>query len=502
MQSEDKIMVGTLQLLGVVREHPGVRVLDAVSLDLRPGQVHALMGENGSGKTTLIRILFGLEQPDAGEIRMDGRRVTLQGPAEALALGIGLAPPAQALAGSLTALENVILGAEPVRRGMLTHARAARERARTLAEIYGLRVEWNARLAELDEGMRRRVAILKALYRECRVLLLDEPLEGLNPWEAGEILQALRSLAAEGRSVLITSRAAAQLQGGADQSIFLHQGRAVGAEEAENPRVRTPSAQPSEPGASLLMVQNLAVAADGRRDHRVRNVSLTVRRGEIVCLAGFAGDGQDELALAVAGRSLPESGRVLLGTFDITHATQRARSALGLGFLTADRRRGWIEGLSLAENLALDAYFQQPFVRGGFLRKAALNAHAKALAADLDLPLEGSAEPAGAGLSDAACKKAMLARAMDTGPTLLVVVEPGQGLEPEAAQALYDRLKAWRDAGHAVLLASSDAAEILELSDRILILREGAAVAELDARHATAEELALYRSGAGREGLF
>ncbi|MFF3014886.1 ABC transporter ATP-binding protein [Streptomyces sp. NPDC057939] len=485
-----------VELSGITKRYPGTLANDAVDLSVRHGEIHALMGENGAGKSTLMSVLYGTERPDAGTIRVDGREVNFSGPADAIAAGLGMVHQDFRLFDSLTVAENVVLRAEPRRFGLLDRA-AARRRVGELAEEHGLPVDPDARVATLPVGVRQRVEILKLLYRGARVLILDEPTAVLTPDEAGRLFTVLKSLADQGRSVILVTHKLNEVLEGTDNVTVLRDGRVTArlrtsdttaaeiAEAMTGRRVELERVHPTgAPGEVVLSVSG------------VRGVDLTVRAGEIVGIAGVAGNGQSELIEALAGLRPVDTGRVELAGRDITHASPAARREAGLAHVPEDRAAvGTAPAASVAENLAMGHHRRRLATRRGLLHPKSLRAHGRALIEGFGIKAPSPDAPAGT-LSGGNLQKLVVGRELAHEAPLLLVEQPTRGVDIGAVRHIHDQLIAHRDAGHAVLLVSAELSEIRGLSDRILVMYEGRISASYTRDDADEHTLGLALAGA------
>ncbi|WP_216589696.1 ABC transporter ATP-binding protein [Streptomyces brasiliscabiei] len=493
-----------VELLGITKQYPGTLANDAVDLTVRPGEIHALMGENGAGKSTLMSVLYGMERPDAGTIRVDGREVSFAGPSDAMAAGLGMVHQSFKLFDSLTVAENVVYAAEPRRFGLVDRA-AARRRVRELGAEHGLPVDPDARVGALPVGLRQRVEILKLLHRGARVLILDEPTAVLTPAEADALFAVLKSLAARGRTVILVTHKLREVLEGSDRVTVLRDGRVVArlrtadttadaiaaamtGREVELDRVHATGT----PGEVILDVDGLTT--DG-----VREVALTVRAGEIVGIAGVAGNGQGELVEALAGLRPVASGRVRLRGEDITHASATERRARGVAYVPEDRHAvGTAPAASVAENLAMGHHRTSLSAgsRLGLLPPAAVRDHARRLIERFGVKASSPDVPASA-LSGGNLQKLLIGRELAHEAPLLLVEQPTRGVDIGAVQNIHDQLVAHRDAGHAVLLVSAELSEIRGLSDRVLVMYEGRVTAAYDKADADEGVLGLAMAGGG-----
>jgi general nucleoside transport system ATP-binding protein len=499
-----------LELRGITKRFPGVLANDNVNFDLRPGEVHALLGENGAGKSTLMNILYGLYTPDEGQILLHGKPIDLGSTKAAIEHGIGMVHQHFMLIPVMTVAENIVLAIEPRYAGVMLDYDAARKRVRELSERYGLLVDPDARIDRTSVGQQQRVEILKALYRGAEILILDEPTAVLTPQEAKELFEIIRSLTDQGKSIIFISHKLNEVLEVADRVTTLRRGVVVDTIDAEGAteeglarmmvgrevllRVDKKASQPAEP---LLQVEHLSVF-DDRGLEMVRDVSFEVRAGEILGLAGVDANGQSELIDAIAGLRHIASGRVVVDGHDLTNAHAKETLDAGVGHIPEDRhRRGLVLPFSLMENLALHAYRHAPNSRRGLLNLRTMATRARKLLAEFDVRGGTPATPAFA-LSGGNQQKVVLAREIDGDPRLLIAAQPTRGLDVGAIEFVHRRLVEQRDAGRAVFLVSLELEEILSLSDRILVIYEGHIVGEFPPT-ATEEELGLAMTG-GKQG--
>jgi len=498
-----------LELRGITKRFPGVVANDHVDFELRRGEVHALLGENGAGKSTLMNILYGLYHPDEGEILLRGAPVRIDSPRAAIDHGIGMVHQHFMLIPVMTVTENIVLATEPHRGPLFDEAEAAR-RVRELSERFGLAVRPDARVEEISVGMQQRVEILKALYRGAEILILDEPTAVLTPQEAEELFEIVRSLIAEGKSVIFISHKLHEVLEVADRITVLRRGKTIstvpreGATEAELARLMVGrevllrvEKGPAHPGEPLLAVEDLQVH-DERGLEAIRGLTFQVRAGEIVGIAGIDGNGQSELIDALTGLRKPSRGRVTVAGRDITRASARDALDSGMGHIPEDRqRRGLVLEFTLAENLALHDYRKQPVSRLGWLVPRRMIARARLLLREFDVR-GGSPETPAAALSGGNQQKVVIAREVSRDPSALVAAQPTRGLDVGAIEFVHRRLVTERDEGRAILLVSLELEEILSLSDRILVIYEGRIVGEYPPT-ATPEELGVAMTGGRRE---
>ena len=501
--------VPLLELRGITKRFPGVIANDDVRFELRKGEVHALLGENGAGKSTLMNILYGLYQPDEGEIFMNGKPLKITSPREAIDSGIGMVHQHFMLIPVMTVAENIVLGTEP-RSGALLDISAANERVRELSQRFGLAVRPEARVESISVGQQQRVEILKALYRGAEVLILDEPTAVLTPQEAGELFEIIESLRAEGQSIIFITHKLNEVLEIADRITVLRRGQTIETVPSEGAteeslaklmvgrevllRVEKNAAEPREP---LLTVEDLHVL-DERGLEAVRGLSFEVRGGEIVGIAGVDGNGQSELVDAIAGLRRVDSGRVVISGDDVTREGCRESLDAGLGHIPEDRHlRGLVLDFSLAENLALHDYRKAPDSRFGWLYPRRLIQRAKRLLTEFDVRGGGPETPA-ASLSGGNQQKVVVAREVTRNPDVLIAGQPTRGLDVGAIEFVHRRLVEERDEGRAILLVSFELEEVLSLSDRILVMFEGRIVAEYGP-DVSEEELGMAMTGGRRE---
>jgi general nucleoside transport system ATP-binding protein len=454
------------------------------------GEVHALLGENGAGKSTLMNILYGLYRPDAGEIRLNGKPVSFSSARDAIDAGIGMVHQHFMLIPVMTVAENVVLGTEPVRSGVFLDEPAAAKRVADMAQTLHFAVDPKALVEDISVGQQQRVEIMKALYRNADLLILDEPTAVLTPQEASDLFEILRTLRREGISIIFISHKLNEVLEIADRITVLRRGKTIetvprkGATEASLARAMVGrdvllrvEKEPAQPGDVLLTVQDLHVR-DDREIEKVRGVSFNVRAGEIVGIAGVDGNGQTELIDALTGLRRIESGTVSIAGRELSHADARSALDLGIGHIPEDRqRRGLVLEFSIAENIALHDYAKPPTARRGWLFPRRMVERARTLIREFDVRGGGPYTRAG-GLSGGNQQKVVVAREIDRDPKVLIAAQPTRGLDVGAIEYLHRRLVTERDEGRAILLVSLELDEILSLSDRILVMYEGEIVGE------------------------
>ena len=502
-----------VEMLNITKRFPGIIANDNITLQLKKGEIHALLGENGAGKSTLMSVLFGLYRPEEGIIRMNGKEVSIKNPNDANALGIGMVHQHFKLVECFTVLDNIIMGVEPCKHGFLQKAEA-RKKVVALSEKYGLMVDPDAYVRDITVGMQQRTEILKMLYRDNEILIFDEPTAVLTPQEIGELMEIMRNLAAEGKSILFISHKLNEIMAVADRCSVLRKGRYIGTvniadtsrEELSRMMVGRDvqfevTKKPMEPGKVILQVENMTVASKLHQNKAVKNVSFQVRAGEIVCIAGIDGNGQTELVYGLTGLEPLESGRILLEEQDITRSSIRRRSVMGMSHIPEDRQKhGLVLDFSLEDNLVLQRYFEPQFTgKGGFLKRRNIREYANHLIEQYDVRSGQGPVTAARSMSGGNQQKAIVAREIDKNPELLVAVQPTRGLDVGAIEYIHRQIVAERDAGKAVLLVSLELDEVMSVPDRILVMYEGEIVGELDPKKTNVQELGLYMAGAKRE---
>lgn len=502
-----------IEMLHITKEFPGIKANDDVTLQLRKGEIHALLGENGAGKSTLMSVLFGLYQPEKGTIKKDGKEVKINNPNDANALGIGMVHQHFKLVECFTVLDNIILGVEDTRHGFLRKD-AARKKVMELSEKYGLRVDPDALVSDISVGMQQRVEILKMLYRDNDILIFDEPTAVLTPQEIDELMEIMRGFKEEGKSILFITHKLNEIMAVADRCTVLQKGKGIGTVEIAKTSKEELSRMmvgrdvefaveksPCEPGRTILEVNNLVVPSKVHKNNAVKGVSFQVRAGEIVCVAGIEGNGQSELIYGLTGLEKVTSGTIRLNGKDITNATIRTRSKDGMSHIPEDRHKhGLVLDYTLADNLVLQRYWQPQFQNHGFIKKGEVLAYADRLIAQYDVRSGQGSMTIARSMSGGNQQKAIIAREVDKDPDLLVAVQPTRGLDVGAIEYIHKQIVAERDKGKAVLLVSLELDEVMNLSDRILVLYEGEIVGEFDPHTTTVEELGLYMAGAKKQG--
>lgn len=516
-RKEDVVKAGAeypyvIEMCNITKEFPGIIANDNITLQLKRGEIHALLGENGAGKSTLMSVLFGLYQPEKGEIRKNGEVVTIKDPNDANALGIGMVHQHFKLVDVFTVLDNIILGVEPNTAGFL-RKKQAREKVMSLSKTYGLNIDPDALVENITVGMQQRTEILKMLYRDNEILIFDEPTAVLTPQEIDELMAVMRGLANEGKSILFITHKLNEIMAVADRCSVLRKGKYIGTvniadttkEELSNMMVGRDvklvvDKSEATPTDVVLEIDGMCVkGARGKKD-AVHDVTLNVRAGEIVCIAGIDGNGQTEFVHALTGLTKVDSGSIKLLGEDITNKSIRHRNTHGISHIPEDRHKhGLVLDYSLEENLVLQRYFEPQFQKNGFIRFDAVRDYANDLIERFDVRSGQGAITTARSMSGGNQQKAIVAREMDRKHNLLVAVQPTRGLDVGAIEYIHNQIVNSRDNGTAVLLVSLELDEVMSLSDRILVMYEGEIVGELDPKTTTVQELGLYMAGAKRQ---
>ncbi|MCC8076128.1 MAG: ABC transporter ATP-binding protein [Clostridiales bacterium] len=500
-------------MLHITKRFPGIIANDDITLQLRKGEIHALLGENGAGKSTLMSVLFGLYQAEEGIIKKDGKEVQIKDPNDANDLGIGMVHQHFKLVECFSVLDNIILGVEPTTKGGVLQKAEARKKIIALSDKYGLKVDPDAMVEDITVGMQQRTEIMKMLYRDNEILIFDEPTAVLTPQEIEELMQIMRNLAAEGKSILFISHKLNEIMEVADRCTVLRKGKYIGTIDIANTTREELSRMmvgrdvefvvqkdEAKPGDVILDVQGLTVASKAHSNNAVKNVSFQVHAGEIVCIAGIDGNGQTELVYGLTGLEPVSSGTVKLEGQDITHAPIRKRSTMGMSHIPEDRHKhGLVLDYSLEYNMVLQRYFEPEFVsKAGFLKQGAIRSYAERLIGEYDVRSGQGPITIARSMSGGNQQKAIIAREIDKDPELLIAVQPTRGLDVGAIEYIHKQIVATRDAGKGVLLVSLELDEVMSLSDRILVMYEGEIVGELNPKTTTVEEMGLYMAGAKR----
>ena len=500
-------------MLNITKEFPGIIANDDITLRLKRGEIHALLGENGAGKSTLMSVLFGLYRPEKGVIKKNGEVVDIKDPNDASALGIGMVHQHFKLIDVFSVLDNIILGAETTKLGFL-QKKEAKKQVMELSEKYGLKVDVNAKVEDITVGMQQRVEILKMLYRENEILIFDEPTAVLTPQEIDELMNIMRSFKEEGKSILFITHKLNEIMAVSDRVTVLRKGKCIGTvntadvtkQELSTMMVGRPVQlevvkEPAQPKEVVLSVENLTVPSKIHKNNAVKDVSFDVRAGEIVCIAGIDGNGQTELIQGITGLEPVKSGKITLCGENITHSSIKKRNKTGISHIPEDRHKhGLVLKNTLEENLVLQRFDEKRFQKMGFIKFGEVRKYADELIERFDVRSGQGAVTTAASMSGGNQQKAIIAREIDREKPLLIAVQPTRGLDVGAIEYIHSQLVSERDKGAAILLVSLELDEVLSLSDRILVMYEGEIVGEVDPKNTTPEELGLYMSGAKRKG--
>jgi general nucleoside transport system ATP-binding protein len=499
-----------LQMRGITKRFPGVVANDKIDLDVKAGEIHALLGENGAGKSTLMNILYGLSSPDEGEILLDGEPVHIADPADAIARGIGMVHQHFMLIPVLTVAENILLGAETMANPIFLDRREARRRIIDLGKRFGFEIDPDARVENLSVGWQQRVEILKALYRQANILVLDEPTAALTPQETVEVFAVLRRLADEGHSIIFISHKLYEVLEIADRITVIRHGQVVGSRKpsetdeddlAEMMVGREVTLMvdrgTSNPGDPVLTVTDLKVRSE-RGQEAVQGINFTLHAGEILGVAGVAGNGQDELVEALTGLRHVTDGTINLAGRSITNWSVRERREQGMGFVPGDRQKyGLVLGFPISDNMVLTQYFNRPFARGIQRVDAAIETWAKDRIKEFDIRTPSWKVSAGT-LSGGNQQKVIVAREYSRDVQVMVLDQPTRGIDVGSIEFIHKQTILKRDAGTGILLVSAELDEILELSDRIAVMYRGQIVAMVDGPTANKEEIGLLMATGGR----
>ena len=500
-----------IEMRGITKRFPGIVANDSINLQLKKGEIHALLGENGAGKSTLMSVLFGLYQPEAGNILKNGEIVHIHGPNDATRLGIGMVHQHFKLVRNFTVLENIILGVETTKNGLLSMAEA-RKLVSGISHKYGLDINPDAYIQDITVGMQQKTEILKMLYRENEILIFDEPTAVLTPQEIADLMKIMRGMAEEGKSILFITHKLNEIKSVADRCTVLRKGKYIGTVDVASATVEELSEmmvgrkvslnvdKPEQtPGQVVLDVEGLTVKNTATGKNSVDNVTFNVREGEIVCIAGIDGNGQSELVYALTGLMPCESGKITLGGTDIRREPIRRRSVAGMAHIPEDRHKhGLILDYPLSYNLALQRYFEPDFQQRGFLKYNEITGYAKKLIERFDIRCGQGPDTIVRSMSGGNQQKAIVAREIDRDPKLLIAVQPTRGLDIGAIEYIHSRLIDERSKGRGILLVSLELDEVLSVSDRVLVIYEGQLVAELNPLEVSYQEIGLYMSGSKR----
>ncbi|WP_176583346.1 ABC transporter ATP-binding protein [Priestia megaterium] len=499
-----------IEMLDIRKEFPGIVANDNITLQVKKGEIHALLGENGAGKSTLMNVLFGLYQPEKGQIRVNGQEVKITDPNVANDLGIGMVHQHFMLVQNFTVTENIILGNEPTRTGKINIKKAAQD-IQELSNQYGLSVDPYAKIQDISVGMQQRVEILKTLYRGADILIFDEPTAALTPQEITELIQIMKKLIQEGKSIILITHKLKEIMSVCDRCTIIRKGVGVGTVSVQetNPdelaalmvgrevhfKTEKKTATPKE---AVLTIKELVVE-DSRGVEAVSSLNLSVRAGEIVGIAGVDGNGQTELIEAITGLRKIKSGSITLKNQELSTLSTRKITESGIGHIPQDRHKhGLVLDYTIGENIGLQTYYQKPMSKSGILNYKEMYKKAKELIAEYDVRTPSEFTQARS-LSGGNQQKAIIAREVDRSPELLIAAQPTRGLDVGAIEFIHKKLIEERDKGRAVLLVSLELDEVINLSDRIAVIYEGKIVDIVDPKETNEQELGLLMAGGTRE---
>jgi simple sugar transport system ATP-binding protein len=499
-----------VEMLNIRKEFPGIVANDNITLQLKKGEIHALLGENGAGKSTLMNVLFGLYQPENGEIRVNGEKVKITDPNVANNMGIGMVHQHFMLVEPFTVTQNIILGNEPTKNGRINIKKAEKE-VQELSDRYGLRVDAKAKISDISVGMQQRVEILKTLYRGADVLIFDEPTAVLTPQEITELMEIMGSLIAEGKSIILITHKLKEIMQACDRCTVIRKGKGIGTVNVADTTVTELASlmvgrevsfktekQPAVPKETVLNIDNLVVK-DSRKVNMVKGLDLDIRAGEIVGIAGIDGNGQTELIEAVTGLIKSESGSIKIKNKDITNLSPRKVTESGIGHIPQDRHKfGLVLDFPIGENIVLQTYYQKPYSKSKILNYKEIYNKAESLIKEYDVRTPSVYTKARA-LSGGNQQKAIVAREVDRSPDLLIAAQPTRGLDVGAIEFIHKKLIEERDQGKAILLISFELDEILDVSDRIAVIFDGKIVAERKPEETNEQELGLLMAGSQNE---
>lgn len=500
-----------VELKQITKRFPGIVANDSISLTLKKGEIHALLGENGAGKSTLMNIVFGLYQPDEGSIEVDGKPVIIDSPNKAIELGIGMVHQHFKLVDPFTVTENIVLGMEP-KKGLKIDYKSASEQVRKLSEQYGLQVNPNAKIHDISVGMQQRVEIMKTLYRGADILIFDEPTAVLTPQEITELMDIMKRLVAEGKSIILITHKLKEIMQISDRVTIIRRGKVIDT-------VNTAETNPNELaekmvgrgvtfkvdkkapqiGSTVLKVDNVQ-SKDKDGVSILNGLSFEVKAGEILGIAGVDGNGQSELIQAITGLRKIDSGSITMEGQEIANLSPRKVTEKNVSHIPEDRHKhGLVLDFSMSENMVLETYYKKPYNQGGFLNFDVINKHAAELIQQFDVRTP-SLETKARSLSGGNQQKAIIAREIDKNPTLLIAAQPTRGLDVGAIEFVQKQLIAQRDQGKAVLLISFELDEIMNVSDRIAVIYEGQIVGEVYPQDTNDQELGLMMAGSLKRG--
>lgn len=500
-----------IEMLNITKEFPGIKANDNITLQVKRGEIHALLGENGAGKSTLMSILFGLYQPDIGEIRINGEKVTINDPNDANKYNIGMVHQHFKLVHNFTVLENIVLGVEETKNGVLSLDNA-RKKVMALSDQYHLNIEPDKLISDITVGMQQRVEIMKMLYRDNEILIFDEPTAVLTPQEITELMGIMKGLKAEGKSIIFITHKLDEIKEAADRCTIIRKGQYVDTVDVATTSKEKMSEMmvgrkvnfnvekgEAHIGETALKLENVSYLPRHATKKVLNNVSFEAHKGEITCIAGIDGNGQTELVYAIYGLINPTEGKIIMNGKDITNESIRQRTLDGMACIPEDRHKhGLVLDYNLAENIVLKNYFQSPYSNKGILNFNKIYEHANELIEKYDVRSGEGAYSITRGMSGGNQQKAIIAREIESGADVLICVQPTRGLDVGAIEFIHSQIVKQRDEGKAVLLISLELSEVLSISDRILVMSEGEIVADVKPEETTEQELGLYMSGSKR----
>ena len=503
-----------IEMRNITKEFPGIIANDNVTLQLKKGEIHALLGENGAGKSTLMSVLFGLYQAEQGEIYKNDEAVVVANPGDANNLGIGMVHQHFKLVHNFTVLENIVLGVETTQNGVL-QMKEARAKVQALSEKYRFDIDLDREVGEISVGMQQRVEILKMLYRDNEILIFDEPTAVLTPQEIESLMNTMQEMAKEGKSILFITHKLDEIKAVANRCTVLRKGKHIGTVDVADTtkeemsemmvgRKVSLSLEKNEPkiGATVLSVRNLNLRNEREANSKLKDISFDLKNGEILCIAGIEGNGQTDLVYALTGLTKFDSGEIILDGDDVSKASIRKRTELGLAHIPEDRHKhGLVLDYTLAQNTILQTYGDTRFQHFGFLKFNLINDYAKQLIDRFDIRSSEGAITKTRSMSGGNQQKVILAREIDRDPKVLIAVQPTRGLDVGAIEYIHQELLRHRDAGKAVLLVSLELEEVMNVSDRILVMYEGEIVADVNPKETTFQELGLYMSGSKKMAI-
>ena len=501
-----------IEMLNITKEFPGIKANDNITLQVEPGEIHALLGENGAGKSTLMSVLFGMYKPDGGCIKVRGKEVKITNPNIATELGIGMVHQHFKLVHNFTVTENIILGSEPKLRGGCIDIKKAAKRVAELSKHYNLHVDPYAKIEDISVGMQQRVEILKMLYRNADILIFDEPTAVLTPQEIDHLMKIMKQLTAEGKSIIVITHKLKEIKTIAKHCTIIRKGKGIGTVVVDEVTEQDLAdlmvgrkvtfkldKKEAKMGAPVLEVNDLCVK-NARGVDALKQLSLTVYEGEILGVAGIEGNGQTELIEAITGLRPADRGTVKLGGEDISRLSVRKRTEAGIGHIPEDRHKhGLVLEYSLEDNFILQTYYQQPFSKGGILNRQAIREQSEMLIQRFDVRSGQGSQTITRSMSGGNQQKAIIGREVVRSPKLLIAAQPTRGLDVGAIEYVHRELIEERDKGRGVLLISLELDEILNVSDQIAVIYEGEIVGILDAAKTNEQEIGLLMAGAGRE---